>query len=225
VKEAIGEPEMIQSTAATIDPWALPSMPLESFEGFPDCPCVYFALKEEIVLYVGKTVAGLASRWRSHHRLQQLMDEGNVMISWMELRLPDSELQRIERQLIEHLCPTLNATRVKPSVDRGKKQGLPMRVSPTLINRFNQLRAIRGCTNLSETVTDAMISGLELLEESAYESDNQRLDHERLRAKRDGAIEAVEALEHGIDSLVRGDGISIEDMRGIAAKFRAWLRE
>ena len=112
-----------------------------------------------------------------------------------------------------------------PPKDGEKKVPLNMRIAPDVQDRLEKLRELRGATSLSEAATDAMVAGLEELEEMAYSSGNKRLIYERLRAKRDGAIEAVEELEGMADWLERGDGCSVEELRGIAAKFRAWLRE
>jgi hypothetical protein len=112
-----------------------------------------------------------------------------------------------------------------PPKDGEKKVPLNMRIAPDVQDRLEKLQQLRGATSLSEAATDAMVAGLEELEEMAYSSGNKRLINERLRAKRDGAIDAVEALEGMAACLERGEGCSVEEMRGIAAKFRAWLRE
>lgn len=112
-----------------------------------------------------------------------------------------------------------------PPKDGEKKVPLPLRVSADVQLRLEKLQQLRGATSLSEAATDAMLAGLEEIEETAYSSENKRLVNERLRAKRDGAIDAVEALEGIAECLMRGEGCSVEEVRGIAARFRAWLRE
>jgi len=112
-----------------------------------------------------------------------------------------------------------------PPKDGEKKVPLNMRIAPDVQDRLEKLQQLRGATSLSEAATDAMVAGLEELEEMAYSSGNKRLINERLKAKRDGAIDAVEALEGVADDLDLGNEVSAEEVRGIAAKFRAWLRE
>jgi len=112
-----------------------------------------------------------------------------------------------------------------PPKDGEKKVPLNMRVSPDVQQRLEKLQQLRGATSLSEAATDAMVAGLEDIEEAAYSSENKRLVNERLRAKRDGAVEAVAKLEAIADGLEDDSGYSAEDIREIAAQFRTWLRE
>lgn len=102
-----------------------------------------------------------------------------------------------------------------------------MRVSPDVQARLEKLQGLRGATSLSEAATDAMLAGLEGLEGDAYSADNKRLINQRLRAKVEGAIDAVEALEGVANelSLMAGRDGSVEEIRGIAARFKTWLSE
>ena len=95
-------------TVTTIDPWALPSMPVVNYRRFPNCPCIYFAVKGCHVLYIGKAYSGLATRWKGHHRLAQLAKEGGVNIAWLEMNATDDELFDLEVALINHYDPPLN---------------------------------------------------------------------------------------------------------------------
>ena len=110
-----------------------------------------------------------------------------------------------------------------PPKDGEKKVPLNMRVSPDVQSRLEQLQQLRGATSLSEAATDAMLAGLEDIEEAAYSSENKRLVNERLRAKRDGAIDAVVKLE----DFARGVELeyNASELWEIAAKFKTWLRE
>jgi hypothetical protein len=117
-----------------------------------------------------------------------------------------------------------------PPKDGEKKVPLNMRIAPDVQDRLEKLQQLRGATSLSEAATDAMVAGLEELEEAAYSSGNQRFINERLKAKRDGAVEAVirlEALARAIESLDVGgmDNVDASEAWDIAAKFRAWLKE
>jgi len=112
-----------------------------------------------------------------------------------------------------------------PPKDGEKKVPLNMRVSPDVQSRLEQLQQLRGATSLSEAATDAMLAGLEDIEEAAYSSENKRLVNERLRAKRDGAIEAAARLQEISQEMERLEEVAPSEISEIAAKFRAWLRE
>lgn len=90
----------------TVNPLALPSLPLASRSGLPTCPAVYFALEGDRVLYIGRSV-NLQQRWMTHRRYKQLKAISNVRIAWLECSDP-SLLPEIEVALIEYFQPSLN---------------------------------------------------------------------------------------------------------------------
>jgi uncharacterized protein YfkK (UPF0435 family) len=112
-----------------------------------------------------------------------------------------------------------------PPKDGDKKKPLPLRVSPDVQARLERLQELRGATSLSEAATDAMLAGLENIEELAYSSENKRLVNQRLRAKQSGAIEAVQKLKDIAQELDLGNEVSPSEVRAIAESFKAWLRE
>lgn len=92
-----------------INPFSLPHLPLTDLKQLPARPAVYFALKDEQVLYIGQSV-NLQQRWTTHHRWQQLVKtEGDIRIAWLECS-DISLLTEIERALIEHFIPPLNGS-------------------------------------------------------------------------------------------------------------------
>ncbi len=99
---------------STIDPLALPSLPLLERRHLPKCPAIYFALEGNKVLYIGRT-NNLNQRWTIHHRWQQLQaTHGEVRIAWLECS-NISLLSSIEDALIEHFQPLLNGSAVVPT--------------------------------------------------------------------------------------------------------------
>lgn len=90
----------------------LPSIKLTERHRLPECSAIYFAIAREQILYVG-LATNLRNRWQNHHRLPQLeaVDRKcEVKLFW--LSCTPSQLNDLERQYIEHYCPTLNQTKV-----------------------------------------------------------------------------------------------------------------
>ena len=90
----------------TINPLALPSLPLADRSQLPSCSAIYFALEGDCISYIGRTT-NLKQRWITHHRYSQLNGLGNVRIAWLECSDP-SLLPEIEAALIEYFQPSLN---------------------------------------------------------------------------------------------------------------------
>ena len=97
---------MLAINPETLNPLALPSLPLESRRNLPDKSALYFVFDEDDeFLYIGKTV-NLFRRWQGHHRLRELQQLENVRIAWMEC---DSVIMNSsETALITHFQPLLN---------------------------------------------------------------------------------------------------------------------
>jgi hypothetical protein len=99
---------------AEINPLSLPSLPLAERHSLPNCPAIYFVMRGEHALYIGKTV-NLAQRWRQHHKWQQFSEiPAFLRITWLECS-DISLLHGIETALISHFDPIFN---------RGKSQHL-----------------------------------------------------------------------------------------------------
>lgn len=94
-----------------IDPWGLPSVPIDRKSQLPQTSGIYFCLKSRRVLYVGKTESadGFKGRWSDHHRYSQMLNEGDVMIAYWETP-EDTDLLAIEARLIEMFNPEFNRT-------------------------------------------------------------------------------------------------------------------
>lgn len=90
----------------------LPNLKLVERQKLPSSSAIYFAIASEQVLYVGQA-RNLNDRWRNHHRCPQLEavnKRSEVRLYWLDC-YPDI-LNDLERQYIEHYCPTLNQTKV-----------------------------------------------------------------------------------------------------------------
>jgi len=99
---------------AEINPFSLPSLPLAERHSLPNCPAIYFVMRGEHALYIGKTV-NLAQRWTQHHKWQQFSEiPAFLRITWLECS-DISLLHGIETALISHFDPIFN---------RGKSQHL-----------------------------------------------------------------------------------------------------
>jgi hypothetical protein len=90
----------------------LPNLKLLERQRLPECSAIYFAIARDQVFYVG-LATNLRSRWQNHHRFPQLeavSERCEVRLFWLACN--QSELNKLERQYIEHYCPVLNQTRV-----------------------------------------------------------------------------------------------------------------
>lgn len=89
-----------------------PSLNLLEKKQLPECSAVYFAVSCSQVLYVG-LATNPRQRWQNHHRYKQLElvnKKADVTLFW--LACPQSQLQTLERQYIDHYGPTLNQTKL-----------------------------------------------------------------------------------------------------------------
>ncbi|MBD2211890.1 GIY-YIG nuclease family protein [Nostoc linckia FACHB-104] len=119
---------------STINPLALPSMPLGWKKALPKCACIYFAIDaSNQVQYIGQT-HNLKTRWINHHRLKHLQDMDGVRLAWMEIS-DTSLLPEIEQALIAWFDPPINRLRdgtCNPSTDK-------TRVSTYIDQRLKEL--------------------------------------------------------------------------------------
>ena len=127
-----------------IDPWALPSVELDSLDSMPGCAAIYFVIDGPDLIYIGKSVC-LAARWKSHHRLKQLQsDFPSAKVYWLELSR-DHPLKSIERDLISRLSPKLNRSPgngvSKPNSKFGKRSSV--RFPPWYHKRIIWLAAVK----------------------------------------------------------------------------------
>lgn len=93
----------------------LPSVYLLDKDNLPNCAAIYFVSDSKgQVLYIGRTV-NLASRWREHHRFNQLKRfnrKNRVSISWMTCSNDLNTLSNLENSLIKLYKPPLNWSKV-----------------------------------------------------------------------------------------------------------------
>lgn len=96
---------------STINPFNLPSLPLEQCRKLPNYSGIYFVLSaSDDILYIGCS-ANLQERWIVHHRYQQFQEIGNVRISWLQVQ-DASQVNVIEQELISYFNPLLNKRRI-----------------------------------------------------------------------------------------------------------------
>lgn len=110
----------------SVVPLQLPSLPLSWRKGFPSCSAIYFAISNNQVLYIGRTL-NLVRRWANHHRQAELENVDEVRIAWMEVSEPEL-LPAIEKALIQFFKPCLNHCNIKvrkPKGKPGRKGGNP----------------------------------------------------------------------------------------------------
>jgi DNA-binding Xre family transcriptional regulator len=105
----------------TIDPTALPCLPVAMRKQLPACPSIYFVMEDGEPVYIGRSI-NLNNRWVSHHRLNQLSSDASI--SWLEVSDP-LLLDGIERALIDYFCPRLNGTDVIRETKRLPIHDLP----------------------------------------------------------------------------------------------------
>lgn len=92
---------------STINPLALPSLPLKMRSQLPKVPAVYFVIAEDNqIIYIGQSV-NLAQRWIHHHRRAEFADTAKAQIAWLEVSDTNSRVS-LESSLIAHFQPSLN---------------------------------------------------------------------------------------------------------------------
>lgn len=92
----------------SVDPKALPSLPLNCRKAFPSVSAVYFALsKNNEILYIGRSI-NLRNRWSDHHQRSRLEEIGEVRIAWLEIN-NRTLLPKTEYALIERFQPPFNS--------------------------------------------------------------------------------------------------------------------
>lgn len=100
----------------TINPLALPSVPLEQRSRLPTTPCIYFAIDSQgVIQYIGQS-ANPRQRWSLHHQWRSLKRLDEVRVCYINC---DAEhLNEVELALIRRFSPLLNKQAVclsKPS--------------------------------------------------------------------------------------------------------------
>ncbi len=107
---------MVNFAAETINPLALPSLPLAHRKQLPDVSAVYFCLgADEELLYIGQT-SSLYWRWgvRHHPKLVLCRKLGMKYLAWLVVEPCGNNISNrwqrlnIERELIRRFDPPLN---------------------------------------------------------------------------------------------------------------------
>ncbi len=101
----------------TINPFELPSLPLDNYLQLPSYQAIYFVFSEDEIAYIGKT-KNLTQRLKAHNRRKQFTKMGDkTRIAWLECS--DTQLLgQIETALINYFKPKLNGTNNPDASDR-----------------------------------------------------------------------------------------------------------
>ena len=166
----------------SVNPFALPSVPLENRKQLPEKPCIYFAIDSRgAIQYIGQS-KNLRQRWSGHHRYSALDELGGVKVAWLELS-DESLLYSVETALIQYFDPPLNHG-IFP-VQNGKfgvkgTEPLGRRISVRLHQSVeDKLSAIAGKKNVSSSelirwiVSDALLGEGKYLELIGKEDENE----------------------------------------------------
>ncbi|MCI0392250.1 MAG: helix-turn-helix domain-containing protein [Acidobacteria bacterium] len=84
---------------------SLPSCPASCRDLLPDVSAIYFLMRGNECVYVGKS-ASLRHRWVSHEKLEEFENLDGLWIAWKPVAV--SELDREETELINEMRPVLN---------------------------------------------------------------------------------------------------------------------
>jgi hypothetical protein len=145
-----------------IDIDSLPWMPLEATSGFPENPCIYFAVDVHgVIQYIGRS-GNVRGRWKNHHRYQDLAAIGGIKIACMFVDRAQ-DLPQKEAELIRKFKPRLNNLRQSKSIvisDRPKRlhpdvafSGQP--VTTDSKDFWDQLKAIQKANKISVSLYPA----------------------------------------------------------------------
>lgn len=88
-----------------IDFHTAPFLPIADRLALPDVSCVYAAISQDKILYIGATM-NLRRRWASHTKLTSLQGYSGVRIHYIEA--PIEDLANLEIDLIARFEPVLN---------------------------------------------------------------------------------------------------------------------
>ena len=66
----------------TLDLTTLPSLPLSDRKLLPVVSCIYFAMSNGIVQYIGRS-KNLQQRWMTHHHIEDLGTDSHI--AWLEI--------------------------------------------------------------------------------------------------------------------------------------------
>jgi hypothetical protein len=121
-----------------VNPFDLPSVPIDKRSGLPETSGIYFALSEaEDILYIGKATS-IRRRWEMHHRTKQLKTYGSVRIAWFDYAsASDDELTAIEKACIEYFEPFLNQTAI-PDMFLGDRRRHSLYLDNALVGLCDQ---------------------------------------------------------------------------------------
>ena len=119
---------------ATINPIALPSVPLEDRLQLPTKPCIYFAIdSQDVVQYIGRSI-NPRHRWKNHHRHNDLESIGGVRIAY--LTVDANLLNDVESSLIKWFKPPMNRQSV---LVQSPGEGKVLRVPGPLVEDIEAL--------------------------------------------------------------------------------------
>lgn len=100
----------------------LPSVPFKALSQLPNGRGIYFVIgPNEAVLYVGRSVGSIRSRWKNHHRIDDARAAGAVRIAWLIVS-KKANIPSLEGRCIRALRPALNGNQgsADPPVPTGR---------------------------------------------------------------------------------------------------------
>lgn len=149
----------------SIEPSALPWLPLGMRWAFPDCAGIYFAMNRDgEVLYIGRSI-NICQRWRQHHRYSQLEKIGGVRVAWLEIKnQSDTLLIGLEAELIEYFDPPLNWSEIMPSAGELKRVSITI---PDSVARRFRMFCLRQRRSVSAQITLLMEQAMQETEKNA----------------------------------------------------------
>lgn len=151
----------------SLDLATLPSLPLSERKQLPATPCVYFAMSNGSVQYIGRSI-NLKTRWSAHHHYHDLATDS--CIAWILVSDP-SLLPQIERALINWFNPPLN--NFSAVYDSPEDQFLNKKVpssTKTIAVLPSDLRRIKALRKPNENLYMTVNRILNIIEDSANAS-------------------------------------------------------
>lgn len=80
---------------------------LDKAHFLPECPGIYFVTSQSEVFYVGRSM-NIRARFTSHHKLNEFKELEDPKVYWININVPEQELDFIERGHISAFSPCLN---------------------------------------------------------------------------------------------------------------------
>lgn len=97
---------------------SLPSVHVNERRSLPTISAIYFVLRGDVCVYVGRT-RNLKARWANHNKLPDAI-EANALIAWMPAEV--GNLVDFEGRAIEHFAPDWNDEPGRPELPENERR-------------------------------------------------------------------------------------------------------